>query len=197
VEEAATEMAKYQLNRYATAPQLNSFSSLIHAFYTTESSHPAIHLTLDPSTLTFTTYTASQIGSPAHSRAGQLAFLPVENKVVVQDGGERNAIDLLSKNVTTSSSSEENLLQPIAPTTPLAQLSQLLASLSASLDTTIAYVDKVVKGEVEGNEKVGRELLETVGNVVPSTAGGEGWEEEFNKHLSDVLMVRSFCYSSP
>lgn len=63
------------------------------------------------------------------------------------------------------------------------------------MDGILSYVGEVKRGERKGDEKIGRELLENVG-VVPGAVGGEGgFEEEFNNHLSDVLMVRSlFSY---
>lgn len=78
------------------------------------------------------------------------------------------------------------------------------------LDQVLDYVRQVNEGERIGDDRIGRALLETVG-VVPSSStsttaatvataavgkslqqDGEkklGFEEEFNAHLADVLMV--------
>ena len=188
--------------RYATSPTLNSFSALIHNFYTSESSpSPAIHLTLDPTTLSFTAYTASPVGTIA--RPDHLAFLPVESIIRVHEQ-ERGGIDLLTSNITALHSTATAALTlptdyPIQ--TPLATLYSLLNKVSIMLDQVIVYVNSVAAGEIPGDEKVGRALMETVG-VVPSTPsalaaglkeskgeGSKGFEEDFNTHLADVLMV--------
>ncbi|GAA6061440.1 hypothetical protein JCM10212_002021 [Sporobolomyces blumeae] len=199
---------------YATSPQLNSFSALIHSFYTSESApFPAVHLTLDPSTLAFTTYTASPIGTSI--RADHLAFVPVESSLLVAEQ-ERPGLDLLTQNLTSlqiasssssssSASTSPQLDSDLSVPSPLATLHALVEKVAVMLDQVLAYVRRVNSGEVKGDERVGRALLETVGHV-PSAATEKGpkstagqknktgdkvkdFEEEFNAHLADVLMV--------
>ncbi|BGP18797.1 hypothetical protein JCM10213_003453 [Rhodosporidiobolus nylandii] len=188
----------------ATSPLLNSFTALIHSFYTSEvssSPSPAVHLTIDPSTLALSSYTASPIGlSPSNSAA---AFTPVSVEVSVKEH-DRPALELLSANLTlpAAGAQEQEVDADVPVTTPLSQLTSLLAHVSAMLEQTISYVRAVVEGEKEGDAKVGRELLKTVGSVPAPKAraakgekAGEGeekidgFEEEFNAHLADVLMV--------
>jgi hypothetical protein len=209
------------LSRFATSPELNSFSALIHSFYTSECTpFPAVHLTLDPSNLSIAAYTASPIGlasSSSSSSGAQLAFAPVEVRMLVQEQ-DRPGLDLLSSNLSSlsalslASASEQQQPTPVdadvAIPTPLAQLSALLSTVRAMLDQVLAYVSAVAAGEREGDAKVGRALLETVGSVpaakekktgqagekevAAGAEGVDGFEEEFNQHLADVLMVRSF-----
>lgn len=190
--------------RYATSPNLNSFSALIHNFYTSESTLcPAIHLTLDPTTLAFAAYTASSIGITP--RADHLAFVPVESVMRVHEQ-ERSGIDLLTSKITSLStlaaSTSNSITSDLQVETPLATLYGLLSKVSVMLDSVLEYVRAVAAGEVEGNERVGRALMETVG-VVPagSAASGKGqagetkgFEEDFNAHLADVLMVSCTLY---
>ncbi|KAM0792739.1 hypothetical protein ACM66B_002515 [Microbotryomycetes sp. NB124-2] len=199
---------------YATSPQLNSFSALIHNFYSAESApHPAIHLTLDPDSLQFRAYTAQQIGTTA--KPDHLAFLPVESTMHVHDQ-DRPSLDLLTHNLaqlTTRASNEttSSSSQDVAVKTPLATMYGLLVQVSAMLDAVLEYVRAVAAGERQGDERVGRALLETVGVVPtaaaaatasqqqqqqqqatqkPSAAGSaKSFEEDFNAHLADVLMV--------
>ncbi|GAA5922042.1 hypothetical protein JCM1841_003131 [Sporobolomyces salmonicolor] len=196
---------------YATSPVLNSFSALIHSFYTSESApFPAVHLTLDPSSLAFTTYTASPIGTSP--RADHLAFIPVESVLRVAEQ-ERPGLDLLTSNLTALSASTPAVSALSTTTTeaglpvssPLATLHQLLQKVSVMLDQVLEYVRAVAAGERAGDEKVGRALLETVGTVPAGAAaekkrasataakagekGAKDFEEEFNAHLADVLMV--------
>ncbi|GAA5920316.1 hypothetical protein JCM6882_006494, partial [Rhodosporidiobolus microsporus] len=215
---------------FATSPALNSFSALIHNFYTTESpSGPAVHLTLDPSSLAVAAYTAAPIGlgsasSSPSSGGAQLAFTPVEVRVKVGEQ-DRAGLDLLTSNInslssslsTSSASSSGALAAPAAPEvdadvplpSPLTQLTTLLTHVSLMLDQVLEYVRAVAAGEREGDAKVGRALLETVGSVPSAAAAGakgqgkkavggaaaeeagevvDGFEEEFNQHLADVLM---------
>lgn len=202
------------LRRYATSPQLNSFSALIHNFYTSESApHPAIHLTLDPSSLSFAAYTASPLGLRAQD--AHLAFTPVSTSLRVPEQ-ERPGLDLLTSNLSSLSALAPAPANPETPQTPLQTLQTLLATVSQMLDQVLAYVADVVSGAREGDEKVGRALYETVGHVprrapaaVAATEDDEekaagqkdkksgaaaarrDFEEEFNAHLADVLMVSS------
>jgi len=188
----------HRFRRYATAPTLNSFSALIHNFYTSESSpSPAVHLTLDPESLEFTTYTAAQIGTTP--RPDHLAFLPVASCLRVHDQ-DRAGLDLLASQLSTFSAQADKALKAeVAVEAPLATLHALLGKVSVMLDNVLEYVRAVAAGEREGDEKVGRALLETVG-VVPTgvaptasadgkAAGSKTFEEDFNEHLNTILMI--------
>ncbi|GAA5974829.1 hypothetical protein JCM11641_008382 [Rhodosporidiobolus odoratus] len=196
---------------FATSPSLNSYTPLIHSFYSSEtsSSSPAasqssaVHLTLDPETLAIQAYLATPISG------GGSAFSPIKVEVSVQEQ-DRAGLDLLTSNLTqpqppiSSSSGGGEVDADVPVQTPLAQLSSLLSHVAQMLDQTIAYVQDVVDGKREGNAQVGRRLLQTVGSVPKGhnnsgkVGGGEkkkaegeldGLEEEFNGHLADVLMV--------
>lgn len=239
---------------YATHPNLNSFSALIHQFYQHEclagahpSLHQAVHLALDPESLAWQCYTALPIGLSASASASasdaHLAFAPLDASVLVQPH-ERPSLDLLTSRLSSLSAlvpaegaSDSNSNGTLAGAadgtavpTALESLYALLRQVTAMLDQVLEYVRSVASGEVPGDEKVGRALLETVGNVptrrsaAPAAAGAgagaraeeeeegaEGaekkgaaaratgeppaaaaadFEEEFNAHLADVLMVR-------
>ncbi|SCV72309.1 BQ2448_3846 [Microbotryum intermedium] len=190
---------------YATHPTLNSFSALIHNFYGSESSpFPAVHLVLHPETLAFASYVSMPVGTT--QRADQVAFVPVSTELRVH-AQERPGIELLTSNLTSLQSSAAALstetgtdASTIPLTTPLATLLSLLEKVSVMLDSVLSYVHKVNLGEIKGDEKVGRALLETVGSVPAastssiskstSTANAPtSFEDEFNAHLADVLMV--------
>lgn len=210
---------------YASSPNLNSFSALIHNFYASESApHPAVHLTLDPDSLAFAAYVSAPLGpgsgssSSQHGTGAHLAFLPVDATLSVPEQ-ERPGLDLLTRNLSALSTQLAAPLEPqtvapdYVPATALASLSQLLARVATMLDLVLEYVAQVASGERDGDDKVGRALLETVGHVpraapveaattkedgaAPTEQQGErkDFEEEFNSHLADVLMVRSFSLS--
>lgn len=224
------------LGWFATHPQLNSFSALIHNFYAAEAlptGAPAVHLALDPESLHFETYTAQPLLGGSD---GGLAFTPVPHSVLVAPH-ERPSLDLLSSRLSSLS----NLVPapPVepttgedlqVPTTPLEALYALLRQVTSMLDQVLDYVKQVAQGQREGDDKVARALLETVGSVPQVTpapvekeaaeeeesssraAEGESssatgaaaaadpiadFEEEFNAHLADVLMVRPVTLPFP
>ncbi|KAH8921988.1 Mov34-domain-containing protein [Atractiella rhizophila] len=154
---------------YATSDKLNSFSPLIHNFYTHEvsqsarASRPPIHLTLNPSDLTFKSYSGISLG------------LRPENAIF--------------KPLPTSLLLDSQL--PSAPlTTPTQNLHQLTLRMTSLLDQTIAYVASVNNGEREGDEKVGRALWESVSLLEnEERARKTVASDSFNGHLTDVLMV--------
>lgn len=107
---------------------------------------------------------------------------------------ERSGIDLLTSNLTSLSTLPAPSSSDLSIDTPLATLYHLLSKVSIMLDSVLEYVRAVAAGELEGDERVGRALLETVG-VVPASGtskglgDSKGFEEDFNAHLADVLMV--------
>lgn len=176
-------------SRYSTSPSLNSFSALIHNFYSSESSpSPAIHLTLDPESLSFTAYTASPIGTLA--KPDHLLFTPIESVMRVHES-ERVGLDYLTRSLTETANTLPS---------PVANLTSLLRQVQNMLTSVIDYVEKVNAGKITPNEIIGRALLETIGTLPTPTAtvttetstatgGKKTVEEDFNNHLADVLMV--------
>lgn len=113
---------------------------------------------------------------------------------------ERSGVDLLTSNLTSLSTLAPPSSSDLSIDTPLATLYHLLSKVSIMLDSVLEYVRAVAAGELEGDERVGRALLETVG-VVPASGtskglgDSKGFEEDFNAHLADVLMVRTSSFS--
>jgi hypothetical protein len=73
-------------------------------------------------------------------------------------------------------------IEPLPIVSPLGQISNLLRSLSDNLDKVTEYVRQVNAGEREGDDRVGRFLLENVASTAMTDS--EGIEDEFNSHLS-------------
>lgn len=68
----------------------------------------------------------------------------------------------------------------------------MLSEVQTMLSTVLSYVQSVLSGSTKGDSKVGRYLLETLGSVPVTSTGakeGQSFEEEFNTHLADLLMV--------
>ncbi|KAG0149021.1 hypothetical protein CROQUDRAFT_40395 [Cronartium quercuum f. sp. fusiforme G11] len=195
---------------YATSPVLNSFSSLIQDFYNSESVPlPAIHLTLDPATLNFKTFISSPIGLSTLQTLN-LMFKPVPSSLSIPTP-ERTALELLSKPMRSSSAEAtqleadlkqqqtqliNRLKEPLKADLPMNHLHHLLTQLKEMLDQVYEYVARVNRGEIKGNNQLGKFLLDTIGSLpIGLTAGSQqagkaaSFEDDFQAHIADVLMV--------
>lgn len=206
--------------RYATSPTLNSFSSLIQDFYNSESAPlPAIHLTLDPVTLNFKTYISSPIGLSTLQTLN-LLFKPVPCSLSIPTS-ERTALELLSKPMLSSSKSAgqqanldadlkqqqqqimEKLKEPLKADLPMHHLQHLLTQLKQMLDQVYEYVEKVNKGEIKGNNQLGKFLLDTMGslpigltssaNAGKSAGKSLAFEDDFQSHIAVCSTRQPVC----
>jgi translation initiation factor 3 subunit F len=174
--------------RYATSPELNSFSALIQNFYYTGESgtspHPCIHLTLSTtpqSPLTVKTYTSTTVGLSTERTVDSCLFVPVPHEINFSSEADRAGLEFISLAKDSSART--------------AALPGDQAALAANLEQVhgmIVRVQKYVRGVLEGGEfgaqgEIGRELLETLG-LAPRVDAVE-LERMFNSHLQDVLMV--------
>jgi translation initiation factor 3 subunit F len=203
-------LSPFCILRYATSPILNSFSSLIQDFYNAEALPlPAIHLTLDPVTLTFKTYVSSPIGLSTLQTLN-LLFKPIPCSLSIP-APERTTMELLTKPIlgaTASNASMEadlktqqqkimaQLKEPLKTDLPMYHLHHLLTKLKDMLNQVYEYVEKVNKGEIKGNNQVGRLLLDTMGSLPLGlirsqtgsvTKGGEAhsqFEDDFQSHIA-------------
>ena len=174
--------------RYATSPELNSFSALIQNFYYTgeggTSPHPCIHLTLSTtpqSPLTLNTYSSTTVGLSPERTADSCLFVPVPHEINFASEADRAGLEFIA----------------LAKDTPArtAALPGDQAALAANLEQVhgmIVRVQKYVRGVLAGGDfaaqgDVGRELLETLA-LAPRVDAAE-LERMFNSHLQDVLMV--------
>ncbi|KAH9819603.1 hypothetical protein DFH28DRAFT_1080202 [Melampsora americana] len=181
---------------YATSPILNSFSSLIQDFYNSESIPlPAIHLTLDPVTLTFKTYISSPIGLSTLQTLN-LLFKPVPSSLSIPTA-ERTALELISKPILNdrltkleSDSTQliiNQLKEPLQTELPILHLRALLIKLKEMLIEVKEYVDKVNQNQIQPNQPLGQFLLNTLHSI--SINQTLEFEDSFQSHLADVLMV--------
>ncbi|EGG07914.1 uncharacterized protein MELLADRAFT_43016 [Melampsora larici-populina 98AG31] len=182
---------------YATSPVLNSFSSLIQDFYNSESIPlPAIHLTLDPVTLTFKTYISSPIGLSTLQTLN-LLFKPVPSSLSIPTA-ERTALELITQPIfqeklpkleleSTAQSIMNRLKEPIQTDLPMVHLKNLLIRLKEMLLEVNEYVEKVNSNQCEPNHQLGQFLLNTLNSI--SINQTLSFEDSFQSHLADVLMV--------
>ena len=71
--------------------------------------------------------------------------------------------------------------------TDIEQVSGGIDKLDSMLEQVLQYVDRIISGEAEGDQRIGRFLLDTVA-AVPKVESSE-FEKSFNSSLQDLLMV--------
>lgn len=195
---------------YATHPDLNSWTPLIHDEYAllTASSTPAtsalqtntspIHLTLDVRTLAVKAYASARLGLSVDTSSNR-SFVPLLTEMALAQS-EQSGLEVLtkhsvptirsspaSKNADTSTSSNNNATPQLVA--PLVSLQGMLSEVAKMLDSILSYVKQVNEGSIQGDAKVGRYLLETLASVPMATSSRAQFEEDFNTHLADLLMV--------
>lgn len=178
--------------RYATSPELNSFSALIQNFYYTgeggTSPHPCIHLTLstDPlsttTTPTIKTYISTTVGLSSERTVDSCLFVPVPHEINFSSEADRAGLEFIALAKDSPSRTAALPTDSVALTKNLEQVHSM-----------VVRVQKYVRGVLESgdfggeNRLVGRELLDTL-SLAPRVDAGE-LERMFNSHLQDVLMV--------
>jgi translation initiation factor 3 subunit F len=167
---------------YATGSSLNSYSAIIQDFYNNEiAPMQAIHLTLDTNLLNnqlgVETYVSSPIG--ISKKPENCMFLPVPCDIKL-GRGERSALDMLSL-AKDQPSNKANLL------TDTESLIRAIQEVIQMIDRVQTYVQSVLKGEVVGNNTLGRYLMDTLA-MIPKVEPKE-FGRLFNSHLQDLLMV--------
>ncbi|KAF8213855.1 JAB1/Mov34/MPN/PAD-1 ubiquitin protease-domain-containing protein, partial [Mycena galopus ATCC 62051] len=169
---------------YSTGSNLNTYSALIQNFYSQETApHQAIHVALntgaeDGEEAGVQAYVSSPVG--VFPKPENCIFVPVPVRLQFQDA-ERSGLDLLTQ---TALSPNSTTAQPV---TSIANLDATLNTVSQMLDRVLAYVGKVLAGEVEGDKALGRYLMDTLGVAPIGEKGGE--DKAFNASLQDTLMI--------
>lgn len=188
---------------------------MIQDFYTKECvPHQAVHLTIDTDLaakamapesgdstqkpLGVRAYVSSPLGlSP---KAENAVFLPLP-VTLLSSPAERPALSLLASQSSSTASTQST---DATATSQLAQLSssgqvvpdlaaltQSLVQIQSQLRRVLAYVQDVVSGKIQGDEVVGRHLLDTIARIPIGASAAEGKDvsDLWNSCLQDVLMV--------
>ncbi|OSX59404.1 hypothetical protein POSPLADRAFT_1048727 [Postia placenta MAD-698-R-SB12] len=166
---------------YSTGSNLNTYSALIHNFYSQETApHQAIHLALNTGTVEGEQAGVKAfIGSPVGvlPKPENCVFVPIQCELRFNDV-ERSGLDLLTTTSTSPNSTNPH------PTTDLELLERSLLSVAGMLDRVLSYVQSVLSGEVKGDPALGRYLMDTLGSSTEDLEKGG-----FNASLQDTLMV--------
>jgi len=160
---------------YSTGSELNTYSALIQNFYLQETApHQAVHITMNTGTREgeepgVKAYTSSPVG--VYPKPENCVFIPVP--VTLSDlPAERSSLALLT--------SKES---PITPESDLDLIHSTITDVLSMIDRVLAYVRRVLSGEIEGDRSVGKLLLDAL------STSTKGIEKGFNAHLQDTLMM--------
>jgi len=165
---------------YATGSEITEHSVLIHDFYSRETEHP-IHLCVDTDLrdqrMSITAYISASMGVPDMSMG--TVFTPILCDTHFHDTDDVGLQVL--KRTLASPDNTSSLM------TDLEHVSNSIVGLHDKLTLALEYVEKVQSGEIKGDKKIGRFLLDTVA-AVPKIDPVE-FEKMFNNSLQDLLMV--------
>ncbi|KAF3270911.1 hypothetical protein TWF173_010022 [Orbilia oligospora] len=173
-------------DRYATSPELNTFSALIQNFYASNGDgthpYPAVHLTVSSNPgkdITCRTYISSSVGTTADRAADSCLFVPVPYEIKYAET-ERNALESLSLGKTSSDRQVSNIVDIHSLEAGIIELLEMVSRVSN-------YVSQILAGETLPSVAIGQALLNTL-NLAPKVDASE-LEKLFNTHLQDVLLV--------
>ncbi|CAE6362256.1 unnamed protein product [Rhizoctonia solani] len=169
---------------YSTGTDLNTYSALIHNFYSQETTpYQAVHVVLDTGVREgvnqgVKAYVRHVFATHYSLTLGLNEALPCELRL--QDA-ELSGLDLLNAaaNATKHTAS---------PATELEILEQAIEGVSNMIDRVLAYVKQVIDGEIEGDPTVGRYLLDTL-KASSTSLDKEKVETLFNSQLQDTLTI--------
>ena len=170
---------------YATGYEISEYSILLHEFFASSSHgaasrHP-IHLTVDTTMrngrLSIKGYVSSVLQLGAASFGTQ--FHPIEITMASFDA-EKIGLNLISRGLHSKDGT--------IPLTPeMDNLKASLGSLTDHLDAAATYVNDVIEGKIEPDNKIGRFLLSAV-SAVPQIEP-EAFADMLDSNIKDLLMI--------
>lgn len=166
---------------YATGSEITEYSALIHEFYGRETEgrepiHLLVDTTLRSGRATVSAVVGSVVGVPGRTQG--TVFTPVRCEVVYHDS-ERAAVGMLARCRPADAA--------LSLASDLDHVEEATKATRAMLDKCLQYVSRVVAGEVPGDARIGRFLLDTI-SAVPKIDAAQ-FEKMFNNVVQDLLMV--------
>ncbi|EDQ90725.1 uncharacterized protein MONBRDRAFT_18528 [Monosiga brevicollis MX1] len=173
---------------YSTGPELQHERSIFIHRTLCEDSMNDVHLwidtSLDTGKLGIYAFTTASEGVPRLVDEEQdiympdQTFVPIACDVLVHEP-ERVALGLLNKGLEGGSS--------VKLVSDLNHVAEATTNLQDKIQDALTYVDKVLNGSVEADERIGRYLRDTVA-AVPKIDPDQ-FEAMFNDTIQDLLMV--------
>lgn len=150
-----------------------------------------IHLVVDTSLVEDTIALKAYMSSPVTLDGEQLANLFHELKLVLKSSeSERIVLDEMIKSLGDDSSSaksndvvENKRSNEVSGSSLKCSMEKLLSML----ETASEYIGKVVNGEVEPDDAIGRSIADTLSSV--PRIRPEAFDKMYNDSLQDLLMV--------
>jgi len=168
---------------YATGPEVDEDSVLIHEFFVNEMQHP-IHLLIDPTlkngTLGIKTFVSMPLGIDISKKRFAAQFLPISLEISASDA-EKIGIEAMLRLKSSAGNSSGTIINDIEG------LEVSLKKMIEMLDSVTKYVDKVLDGSVKPNTNIGRFLADTIASL-PRIDSAQ-FDKMFNNSLQDLLMV--------
>ncbi|CAJ2653333.1 eukaryotic translation initiation factor 3 subunit F-like [Trifolium pratense] len=158
---------------YSTGLGVTGGSALIHDFYSREVSNP-IHLTVDTGFAngegTIKAYVSNNLSLGDQQIAAQFQEIPLDLRMVE---AERIGFDNLKSTYVDKIPSE------------LEGMEASMTHLLALIDDTYKYVDDVVEGRVDPDNKIGKCISDAVGSLpkIPSSAFHKLVDDSLEDHL--------------
>jgi len=163
---------------YSTGSEIDENSSMIHDFYAKKMNNPPIHMTVDTNltntTMSVKSYTSTSVMFNEKVLGSQFISIPLEIQAF---DSEKVGVDALMK----SKSGDQSLVSD------LENLEASIRKLDSMLESVLAYANKVLDGSTEGDNNIGRFLLNTV-SALPKFEP-QDLERIFNNNIQDLLLV--------
>eukprot|EP01119_Soliformovum_irregulare_P025043 TRINITY_DN914_c0_g1_i1.p1 TRINITY_DN914_c0_g1~~TRINITY_DN914_c0_g1_i1.p1 ORF type:complete len:319 (+),score=71.34 TRINITY_DN914_c0_g1_i1:114-959(+) len=165
---------------YATGPEINDASAMIHDFYWKEMNHPPVHLLVDTNLTNYTLSTKTFISNnlTINEKALGAQFMPVPLEYLSFDAA-RVAVETFGRGKAAPGT--------VSLESELLNLETSVIKLDEMLTEAQEYVSKVVEGKEKPNAILGRLLSDAVG-ALPKI-DPQSLEKMFSSSLQDLLLV--------
>lgn len=157
-------------------------SSLIHEFYSSECEDDPVHLVIDTSLKGNTVSVKAFKSTPVQVKGEPLANMFHEIKLKMRySESEQICVDKMIEHQVDEGSvycGEDDSLNGLRIS---------MERLLQMLEVASSYVDKVVDGSIDADDKIGRCIVDTLNSVprIPT----EDFDNMFNESLQDLLMI--------
>jgi len=169
---------------YATGPDVDEDSVLIHEFFVNEVQHAPVHLLIDPTlknaTLGIKAFISVPLGIDVSKKRFAAQFLPLSLEISASEA-EKIGVEAMMRLKSSAGNSSGAIINDIEG------LEVSLKKMIEMLESVIKYVDKVLDGSIKPNTNIGRFLADTVA-ALPRIDSAQ-FDKMFNNSLQDLLMV--------